>query len=110
MFNNLNVKLFILLVINVRLNESSSAHIGTKKIMIEPSIWASKWFAKNKIQLISMTNEQLKFRLYQVLVNYSKMNQNIFDFIVKLVLKKKNLFLEKYLSNDFHNRDNLFRF
>ena len=98
------VKFLILLLITVNnINESfgsssspSSSSISRKKIMIDSSLWALNWFEKNKNELISMTDQQLKFRLYQVLVNYSKMSQKKFDDIFGSVLKIRDIsILEK---------------
>ena len=98
MILNSYLKLFILLVIIVD-RQSFPLRIKGNKTIINSNEWASKWFAKNKNELISLTDRQLKFKLYQVLAKYSKIDQKIFNEILSLVLvyKKKTKFLEKAL-------------
>jgi hypothetical protein len=98
MIFNFYLKLFILLILLVD-RQSFSLEIKGKKTIINSNEWASKWFAKNKNELISLTDRQLKFKLYQVLAKYSKIDQKIFNEILSLVLvyKKKTKFLEKAL-------------
>jgi hypothetical protein len=91
MILNSYLKLFILLVIIVD-RQSFPLRIKGNKTIINSNEWASKWFAKNKNELISLTDRQLKFKLYQEILKYYKIDQKIFDEILSQVLvsSKKN--------------------
>ena len=98
MIFNFYLKLFILLILLVD-RQSFSLEIKGKKTIINSNEWASKWFAKNKNELISLTDRQLKFKLYQEILKYYKIDQKIFDEILSQVLvyqkKSKKIILEQ---------------
>ena len=99
MIFNFYLNLFILLVIIVDHQSFTLNKIKGKKTIINSNEWASEWFAKNKNELISLTDRQLRFKLYQELAKYSKIDQKIFNEILSqvLVYKKRTKFLEKAL-------------
>ena len=99
MIINSYLKLFILLILLADHQSSIPLRIKGKKTIVNSNEWTSKWFAKNKNELNSMTDRQLKFKLYQELAKYSKIDQKIFNEILSqvLVYKKKTKFLEKVL-------------
>ena len=101
----MNLKLsvvILLLVLLVALEPSDHQsllirRIKGKQIIINSSSWSLKLFKKNKNELISLTDQKLKFKLYQELAKYSKINQKIFNQILSKVLiyQKKTRFLEQ---------------
>ena len=103
MILNSYLKLFILLVIIVD-HQSFPLRIKGNKTIINSNEWASKWFANNKNELISLTDRQLRFKLYQELAKYYKINQKIFDEILSQVLiyqkKMKKIILEQINKNN----------
>jgi hypothetical protein len=98
MILNSFLKLFILLVLIIVDNQSFPLRIKGKKIIINSNVWASEWFQMNKNELILMTDQQLKFKLYQEIVKYYKIDQKIFNEILSKDLyyqkKQKKRFLE----------------
>jgi hypothetical protein len=100
---NLKLSVVILLVVLLVAFQPSDhqslpiRRIKGKKMINNSSSWSLKWFQKNKIELISLTDQQLKFKLYQELAKYSKINQNIFNQILSKVLiyQKNTRFLEQ---------------
>jgi hypothetical protein len=80
--------------------------IKGKKTINNLNSWSLEWFKKNKYELISLNDQQLKFKLYQELANYSKINQNIFNEIFSKILnyQKKIRQLEKsILQNSLYS-------
>ena len=82
--------IFILIIFNINQTCTSYSTISRKKTIIDNHIWALKWFEKNKNEIFLISNQQLKFKLYQELVKYSKINQKAFDNILELILEMKN--------------------
>jgi hypothetical protein len=71
------------------INQTIPLRNSGKKTMINSNKWASEWFQKNKHEFISMTDQQLKLKLRQELVMYSKIDQKTFKQILKKVLNEK---------------------
>ncbi len=96
MISNLYLKLFILLILLVDYQSFPLRKKG-KKTIINSNEWTQKWIQKNRNELISMTDQQIRFKLYQELTKYSKIDQKIFNEIFSKVLvhQKKTKFLEK---------------
>ena len=88
----MNIKLIIFIIIIIfDINQTcASSTVSRKKTIIDNHIWALKWFEKNKNEIFLISNQQLKFKLYQELVKYSKINQKTFDNILELILEMKN--------------------
>ncbi len=87
----MNIKFLIFIIIIFDINQTRvSSTISRKKTIIDNHVWALKWFEKNKNEIFLISNQQLKFRLYQELVKYSKINQKTFDNILELILEMKN--------------------
>ncbi len=107
MILNSYLKLLVLLSVFLVLEHQSLAlRIKEKKTINNLNSWSLEWFKKNKYELISLTDQQLKFKLYQELANYSKINQNIFNQILSKVLiyQKKIRLLEKtILTNNLYS-------
>jgi hypothetical protein len=87
----MNIKFLIFIIIIFDINQTRvSSTISRKKTIIDNHVWALKWFEKNKNEIFLISNQQLKFKLYQELVKYSKINQKTFDNILELILEMKN--------------------
>ena len=71
--------LILLLVLLVPDHQSLPLRIKGKKTINNLNSWSLEWFQKNKNELISLTDLQLKFKLHKELAKYSKINQNIFN-------------------------------
>jgi hypothetical protein len=105
----LNSYLKLLVLISVLLvleHQSLALRIKGKKTINNLNSWSLEWFKKNKYELISLNDQQLKFKLYQELANYSKINQSIFNQILSKVLiyQKKIRLLEKtILTNNLYS-------
>jgi hypothetical protein len=102
---NLNsyLKLLVfLLALLVADHQSLPLRIKEKKTINNLNSWALEWFLKNKNKLISLTDQQLKFKLYQELVKYSKINQKIFNDILSKILayQKRTRLLEQKIFQD----------
>jgi hypothetical protein len=78
--------LILLLVLLVPVNQSLPLRIKGKKTINNFETWTSEWFLKNKNELISLTDQQLKFKFYKELAKFSKNNQNIFNEILSKIL------------------------
>ena len=83
-------KTCVILMLILLINQTISLRNSGKKTMINSKTWASEWFQKNKNEFISMTDQQLKFKLRQDLIKYSKIDQKTFEQILKKVLNEKN--------------------
>ena len=98
----MNIKLFILaLVLFINISHTFTFENNKEKKIFNPSLLASKWLQQNKRDLNSISDQELKFILYQELVTKinAKINQKTFNEVFKIVLKeKKMLFLLKSLS------------
>ena len=86
MFINSYLKLLVLLLLLLVNHQSLPLGVKGKKTINNLNSWTSKWFQKNKNELISLTNQKLKFKLYQELAKYSNINQKIFNEILSQVL------------------------
>jgi len=87
MNSNFYLKLFVLLLVFlVSYHESLPLRIKGKKIIINSNSWALEWFQKNKNQLATLTDHQLKLKLFQELAKYYKIDQKIFNQIYSIVL------------------------
>lgn len=87
------IKLLIIIVIILNINKSceSSVAISRKKTITDTNLWCTEWIDKNENKIISMSNQQLKQKLYQELVKYSGIDHKAFNQILSAVLKwKKN--------------------
>jgi hypothetical protein len=95
MILNSYLKLLVLLVVLLVGNQSLPLRIKGKKTINDLNSWTSEWFQNNKNELISLNDQQLKFKLYKELAKYSKINQNIFNEIFSKILfiSKKNKIL-----------------
>jgi hypothetical protein len=103
MIFNSYLKLFVLiLALIISDHQSLSPRIKGKKTIHNLNSWSLEWFKKNKYELISMNDQQLKFKLYKELARYSKINQNIFNEILSKILnyQKKIRLLEKTILQD----------
>ena len=101
----LNSYLKLLVLISVLLvleHQSLALRIKGKKTINNLNSWSLEWFKKNKFELISLNDQQLKFKLNQELAKYSKINQNIFNEIFSKILnyQKKIRQLEKSILQD----------
>ena len=85
------IKLLIIIVIILNINKSceSSAAISRKKTIIDTNLWCIEWIDKNKNKIISLSNQQLKQKLYQELVKYSGVDHKTFNQILSVILKWK---------------------
>jgi hypothetical protein len=97
MIINSYLKLLVLLLLLLVNHQSLPLGVKGKKTINNLNSWTSKWFQKNKNELISLTDQKLKFKLYQELAKYSNINQKIFNEILSQVLiyQKKTRFLEQ---------------
>ena len=103
MIFNSYLKLFVLiLALIISEHQSLSLRIKGKKTINDLNSWALEWFKKNKFELISLNDQQLKFKLYRELAKYSKINQNIFNELFSKILnyQKKIRLLEKTILQD----------
>ena len=103
MIFNSYLKLFVLiLALIISEHQSLSLRIKGKKTINDLNSWALEWFKKNKFELISLNDQQLKFKLYRELTKYSKINQNIFNEILSklLVYQKQTRILEQKIFQD----------
>ena len=82
--------IFIIIIFDINQTCTTSSTISRKKTIIDNHLWALKWFEKNKNEIFLISNQQLKFKLYQEVVKYSKINQKTFDNIIELILEMKN--------------------
>ena len=90
MLLNTYFKIIILLILLVdHKHQSFALRVKGKKIIKDSKSWPLEWFQKNKNKLISMTDQQIKFKLYQDLAKYSKIDQKFFNQILNEVLIKK---------------------
>jgi hypothetical protein len=98
----MNMKLFIfLLVLFINISHTFTFENNKEKKIFNASLLASKWLQQNKRDLNLISDQELKFILYQELVTKinAKINQKTFNEVFKIVLKeKKMLFLLKSLS------------
>ena len=97
------LKLFVLvLALIISEHQSMALRIKGKKTINNLNSWSLEWFKKNKFELISLNDQQLKFKLNQELAKYSKINQNIFNEIFSKILnyQKKIRQLEKSILQD----------
>jgi hypothetical protein len=104
----MNTKLFILvLVLLIIVSHAFNFENNIEKKIYNASLLASKWLQQNKRDLNSISDQELKFILYQELVTKinAKINQKTFNEVFKIVLKeKKMLFLLKSLSKMYKLR------
>jgi hypothetical protein len=101
MFKKINANNFLIfLVLILDINQSSFGMKINKKKKIDNnfSLWSLKWLEKNKIDLISINNQQLKFRLYQELAKYTGIDQKIFDKLFRLILVEKKRILSDHIK------------
>jgi hypothetical protein len=87
-------------------HQSLSLRIKGKKTIHNLNSWSLEWFKKNKYELISLNDQQLKFKLYRELAKYSKINRSIFNEIFSIILnyQKKIRLLEKtILQNNLYS-------
>ena len=82
-------KTCVIFMLILLINQTIALRNSGKKIMINSNTWASEWFQKNKNELILMTDQQLKFKLRQELIKYSKIDQKKLEQILKKVLNEK---------------------
>jgi hypothetical protein len=97
------LKLLVLVIaLIISEHQSLSLRIKGKKTVNNLNSWTLEWFKKNKFELISLNDQQLKFKLNQELAKYSKINQNIFNEILSKILnyQKKIRQLEKSILQD----------
>ncbi len=97
------LKLLVLVIaLIISEHQSLSLRIKGKKTIKNLNSWTLEWFQKNKFELISLNDQQLKFKLNQELAKYSKINQNIFNEILSKILnyQKKIRQLEKSILQD----------
>jgi hypothetical protein len=108
MISNSYLKILVLLlVLLVPEQQSLPLRIKGKKTIINFETWTSEWFQNNKNQLISMNDQQLKFKLYKELAKYSKINQNIFNEILSKILnyqKQTRILEQKIFQNNFYTK------
>lgn len=101
MFKKINANNFLIfLVLILDINQSSFGMKINKKKKIDNnfSLWSLKWLEQNKIDLISINNQQLKFRLYQELAKYTGIDQKIFDKLFRLILVEKKRILSDHIK------------
>ena len=107
MIFNSNLKLLVLLLVLLLVpdHQSLPLRIKGKKTINNLNSWSLEWFQKNKNELISLTDLQLKFKLHKELAKYSKINQNIFNEILSKLLfyqKQTRLLKRKMFQNNIY--------
>jgi hypothetical protein len=96
MLLNCCLKIIILLILLANQKHQSLAlRVKSKNIIKDSKSWPLEWYQKNKNKLISMTDQQIKFKLYQDLAKYSKIDQKFFNQILSKVLIKKKHEIQK---------------
>jgi hypothetical protein len=101
MFKKINANNFLIfLVLIFNINQSSYGMKINEKKKIDNNfhLWSSKWLEKNEIDLLSINNQQLKFRLYQELAKYTGIDQEIFDKLFRLILIEKKRILSDHIK------------
>ena len=102
----LKLLVLLLLVLIVPDHQSLPLRIKGKKTIINSNSWALEWFQNNKNQLVTLTDHQLKLKLFQELAKYYKIDQNIFNQIFSIVLvfqKKTRLLEQKIFQESFYS-------
>jgi hypothetical protein len=100
------LKLLVLVIaLIISEHQSLSLRIKGKKTINNLNSWSLEWFKKNKNELISLSDQQLKFKLYRELTKYSKINQKIFNEILSKLLfyqKQTRLLKRKMFQNNLY--------
>ena len=106
MNSNSYLKLLVLLLVYlVSYHQSLPLRIKGKKTIINSNSWALEWFQNNKNQLVTLTDHQIKLKLFQELTKYYKIDQKIFNqiFSIVLVFQKKTRLLEQKIFQESYS-------